>query len=109
MKPDEARKAIETYIGSDLKNLEIAVLGDLLNITLSYTDNLPMYDVRHWINENIPNLWHIEIERLYSEDTIKKALLELYDEDDDIVLRVESYLLRKKIAPAHHEQAPLSN
>lgn len=103
MKKEEAIERLTSYLGSAAK-VTIEPFGEMLNVSVSYMDGKPMCEVRAWINDNVDNLLNLDIERLYSEETIKQALLDLYNEDDDLVLRIEYMLLRKEIAPTHHEQ-----
>lgn len=83
---------IRNVFGDSVVSLDVETYGDMVNVSLVYEDFIPVKDVRSWLNKNVKNMWRMDVERVYSEREVEKALRFLYEYDEDVMYRVEKYL-----------------
>lgn len=88
---------MKKYFGTHHVHYHISSFGKLIVIDLTYQDFHPIPVVREWLNEHIPFLWNLNVERTYSKKVSRKAVSKIVQNDPDILIRVEELLFSKDL------------
>lgn len=86
---------IRRYFGTHKVHYDISSFGKLVTVELTYQDFHPIPEVREWLNNHIPYLWSLHVERTYSRKIEKRAEREIVTRDPNIQFRIEELLFSK--------------
>ncbi len=98
-----ATERVRLYFGSSLRRLEADTLGNMVMLDITYEDFHTLKRVRSWLNENIPSLLQLSVERTYSDAAIESVSCGNTDDPDELVM-VEELLFSKELADGECQQ-----
>ena len=97
MKKSDVEQMAREYLGATLRDVKVTMMGQVVDLEVTWLDGPPTGDVRRWADRNIPLLNNVHLERIYSDHAVATALMELYDSDMEVGNRVEEYLCTKNL------------
>ena len=97
MKKQDIEDMIRREYGDCIVELNVTEDEGMCLLRMQYKDGSPLADVRRFLNDNIDNLWSMDVERVYSDEAIQNELMKLYEEDDHLAMRVEAELMKQAL------------